>query len=161
MHIPGTLKNLVWPAAGIPKAIHVDNAQEFHGDAFTMACEDWGIAVQYRPFGGKPYGGHVERLIGATMRAVHVLTGNAQFSTLEKGDFDSEKDAALTLAEFEDWLDLEISANAPCGLGGNTAGGQVVDIDVYRTRYLPFGWRRLGRTGVTLFGVTNWSDVFA
>ena len=108
VHVPGTLEELVWPTSSIPKAIHVDNAQEFHSEAFKSACEDWGIAVEYRPHGGTHYGGHIERLIGATMGAVHVLPGTTQSSLAEKGDYDSEKHAALTLAEFEDWLHLEI-----------------------------------------------------
>ncbi|WP_144389836.1 Mu transposase C-terminal domain-containing protein [Phaeobacter sp. 22II1-1F12B] len=175
VHVPGTIEELVWPTAGIPKAIHVDNAQEFHSDAFRMACEDWGIAVEYRPFGGKHYGGHVERLIGTTMGAVHVLPGTTHSSIVEKGDYDSEKHAVLTLTEFEDWLHLEICRYhntvhealgrtplaAWADMGGDTAGRQVVDVDAFRTSFLPFEWRQLGRTGVTLFGVHYWSDVFA
>jgi putative transposase len=175
VHVPGTLEELVWPMAGIPKAIHVDNAQEFHSDAFRTACEDWGITVEYRPFGGKHYGGHVERLIGTAMGAVHVLPGTTQSSVAEKGDYDSGKHAALTLAEFEDWLHLEICRYhntvhealgrtplaAWADLGGDTAGRQVIDVEAFRTSFLPFEWRRLGRTGIALFGVNYWSDVFA
>ena len=57
VHVPGTLEELTWPTAGIPKAVHVDNAQEFRSRAFKSACEDWGIDVSYRPKGGKHYGG--------------------------------------------------------------------------------------------------------
>ncbi len=32
VHLPETLEEVVWPTAGIPKAIHVDNAQEFHSE---------------------------------------------------------------------------------------------------------------------------------
>lgn len=175
IHVPGTLEELVWPTAGIPKAIHVDNAQEFHSEAFKTACEDWGVAIEYRPIGGKHYGGHVERLIGTAMGAVHVLPGTTQSSTAEKGDYDSVKHAALTLAEFEDWLLLEICRYhntvhealgrtplaAWADMGGDTAGRQVVDVEAFRTSFLPFEWRQLGRTGITLFGVHYWSDVFA
>lgn len=175
IHVPGTMEEVVWPTGGIPKAIHVDNAQEFHSDSFRMACEDWGIAVEYRPLGGKHYGGHVERLIGTTMGAVHVLPGTTQSSIVEKGDYDSDKHASLTLVEFEDWLHLEIcryhnTVHAALGrtplaawadIGGNTAGRQVVDVDAFRTSFLPFEWRQLGRTGIALFGVHYWSDVFA
>ena len=42
------------------------------------------------------------------MGAVHVLPGTTHSSIVEKGDYDSEKHAALTLTEFEDWLHLEI-----------------------------------------------------
>ncbi len=175
VHVPKTLEKLVWPTSGVPKAIHVDNGQEFHSAAFKAACEDWGIRVEYRPAGGTHYGGHVERLIGTTMGAVHVLPGTTQSSAVEKGNYDSGKHAALTLSEFEDWLNLEIcryhnTHHAALGrtplavwtdLGGDEAGRQVVDVDAFRTSFMPFEWRRLGRTGITLFTVGYWSDAFA
>lgn len=86
LHVPGTLDELIWPTSGIPKAIHVDNAQEFHSEAFSSACEDWGIVVEYRPPGATHFGGHIERLIGTAMGAVHVLPGTTQSSAAEKGD---------------------------------------------------------------------------
>jgi len=175
VRVPKSLEVLTWPTAGIPKAIFVDNGQEFHSSAFKTACEDWGISVEYRPAGGAHYGGHVERLIGTTMGAVHVLPGTTQSSIVEKGDYDSAKYAALTLSEFEDWLHLEICryhnthhralGRTPLAawvdLGGDEAGRQVVDVDAFRTSFLPFEWRQLGRTGITLFSVGYWSDAFA
>ncbi len=174
VRVPKTLEELTWPTAGVPKAIYVDNGQEFHSSAFKTACDDWGISVEYRPAGGAHYGGHVERLIGTTMGAVHVLPGTTQSSTVEKGDYDSGKHAALTLSEFEDWLHLEICryhnthhtalGRTPLAawtdLGGDEAGRQVVDVDAFRTSFMPFEWRRLGRTGITLFSVGYWSDAF-
>ncbi len=138
---PRTLEELAWPTSGIPNAIYVDNGQEFHSTAFRSACEEWGIRIEYRPAGGAHYGGHIERLIGTTMGAVHVLPGTTQSSILEKGDYDSSKHAALTLSEFEDWLYLEIcryhnSTHSALGrtplaawadLGGDDAGRRVVD----------------------------------
>lgn len=175
VHVPGTLEELAWPTAGIPKAVHVDNAQEFRSRAFKSACEDWGIDVSYRPKGGKHYGGHVERLIGTTMGSVHVLPGTTHSSPKDKGDYNSEQNATLTLAEFEDWLHLEICRyhNTPhralgrtplaawSDLGGDTAGRQVVDVDAFRSSFMPFEWRKLGRTGITLFEVRYWNDAFA
>ena len=46
-------------------------------------------------------------------------------------------------------------------LGGDEAGRQVVDVDAFRTSFMPFEWRRLGRTGITLFSIGYWSDAFA
>ena len=175
VRVPKSLEVLTWPTAGIPKAIFVDNGQEFHSGAFKTACEDWGISIEYRPAGGAHYGGHVERLIGTTMGAVHVLPGTTQSSVAEKGDYDSAKYAALTLSEFEDWLHLEICryhnthhralGRTPLAawvdLGGDEAGRQVVDVDAFRTSFLPFELRQLGRTGITLFSVGYWSDAFA
>lgn len=175
VRVPETLEELTWPTAGIPKTIHVDNGQEFHSSAFKTACGDWGISIEYRPVGSPHYGGHVERLIGTTMGAVHVLPGTTQSSIVEKGDYDSGKHAALTLSEFEDWLHLEIcryhnTRHAALGrtplaawidLGGDDAGRQVVDVDAFRMSFMPFEWRQLGRTGISLFSVGYWSDAFS
>ena len=174
VRVPKSLEVLTWPTAGIPKAIFVDNGQEFHSAAFKVACDDWGISIEYRPAGGAHYGGHVERLIGTTMGAVHVLPGTTQSSIVEKGDYDSSKHAALTLSEFEDWLYLEIcryhnTRHAALGrtplaawadLNGDEAGRQVVDVDAFRMSFMPFEWRQLGRTGISLFSVGYWSDAF-
>ena len=175
VQVPNTLEELAWPTSGIPKAIFVDNGQEFHSAAFKLACEEWGIGIEYRPAGGAHYGGHIERLIGTTMGAVHVLPGTTQSSTLEKGDYDSSKHAALTLSEFEDWLHLEIcryhnSTHSALGrtplaawadLGGDDAGRRVVDTEAFRISFMPLERRRLGRAGITLFSVGYWSDAFA
>lgn len=165
--LPKTLEELEWPASGIPKAIYVDNGQEFHSAAFRSACEEWGIEIEYRPAGGAHYGGHIERLIGTTMGAVHVLPGTTQSSVLEKGDYDSSKHASLTLSEFEDWLHLEIcryhnTTHSALGRtplaawadhGGDDAGRRVVDTEAFKISFMPFERRRLGRTGITLFSV--------
>ncbi len=175
VRVPKSLEVLTWPTAGIPKAIFVDNGQEFHSAAFKTACDDWGISIEYRPAGSPHYGGHVERLIGTTMGAVHVLPGTTQSSIVEKGDYDSSKYAALTLSEFEDWLYLEIcryhnTRHAVLGrtplaawadLNGDEAGRQVVDVDAFRMSFMPFELRQLGRTGISLFSVGYWSDAFA
>ena len=172
--LPKTLEELEWPTSGIPKAIYVDNGQEFHSAAFRLACEDWGIEIEYRPAGGAHYGGHIERLIGTTMGAVHVLPGTTQSSILEKGDYDSSRHASLTLSEFEDWLHLEIcryhnTTHSALGRtplaawadhGGDEAGRRVVDTEAFKISFMPLERRQLGRTGITLFSVGYWSDVF-
>lgn len=175
VRLPQTLEEFEWPSAGVPAAIHVDNGREFHSAAFISACEEWGIDVVYRPRGGTHYGGHVERLIGTTMGAVHVLPGTTRSSISEKGDYDSAEHAALTLSEFEDWLHLEICRyhNTPhrglgrtplaawADMGGDSAGRSVLDLAAFKISFFPFELRRLGRTGIALFNVHYWSDVFS
>ncbi len=53
------------------------------------------------------------------------------------GDYASKKHAVLTLTEFEDWLPLAVCRD-------------------HNTRH-----EALGRTGITLLGVHDWSDAFA
>jgi putative transposase len=169
------LEGLPWPTAGIPKAIHVDNAQEFRSHAFQEACDEWGIEVNYRPPGRPHYGGHVERLIGTCMGAVHVLPGTTNSSPQNNGDYDSVGTASMTLSEFEDWLALEVfryhakrhgslertPLAAWAHLVGDDVGRRVVDHDAFLISFMPFERRKLGRTGIKLFSIQYWSDAFA
>ena len=77
-----------WPARGIPRVIHVDNGAEFHALAFERACAEHGVDLIYRPPGTPRFGGHIERLIGTMMGAVHLLPGSHFSSIRERGDLD-------------------------------------------------------------------------
>ncbi|RZK44310.1 MAG: hypothetical protein EOO61_04250 [Hymenobacter sp.] len=93
-----------WPCWGIMRAIHTDNAKEFVGTTLQRACEQYGIK-RLRRIPKKPYlGGHVERLMKTFMQQVHELPGSTFSNTKEKGDYNSLKEAALTLREFEYWF---------------------------------------------------------
>ncbi len=105
---PESLEEFYWPASGIPRAVHVDNGRDFRSAAFQSACSEWGIVIEYRPPGRVHFGGHIERLIGTAMGAVHVLPGTTQSSPKDKGEYDSTVKAAMTLEEFADCLHLEI-----------------------------------------------------
>lgn len=103
------LQNLDWPTGGLPGAIHVDNAREFHSDALVRGCQEYGIRLDHRPPGRPHFGGHIERLIGTMMGAVHLLPGTTFSNVGEKGSYDSEQQAMLTLTELERWLTLQIA----------------------------------------------------
>lgn len=98
-----------WPAEGLPETIHVDNAKEFRSKAMKRGAEEHGISLQYRPIGAPHYGGHIERLIGTMMGAVHLLPGSTFSSIKDRGDYDSVAKSAMTLDELERWLALEIT----------------------------------------------------
>jgi len=55
--------------------LHLDNAKEFRSEALRRGCEQYGIAIDYRPVRTPHYGGHIERLIGTMMEKVHLLGG--------------------------------------------------------------------------------------
>jgi len=103
------LQNLDWPMAGLPRLIHVDNAKEFHSQALLRGCQEYSIAIEHRPRRQPHLGGHVERLIGTMMGAVHLLPGTTFSNASEKGSYDSEGSATLTLPELERWLALQIA----------------------------------------------------
>ena len=103
------LQTLDWPMAGLPRLIHVDNAKEFHSQALLRGCQEYSIAIEHRPRRQPHLGGHIERLIGTMMGAVHLLPGTTFSNANEKGSYDSEERAVLTLAELERWLALQIA----------------------------------------------------
>lgn len=98
-----------WPMSGKPKQLYLDNAAEFKSEALRRGCEQHGIELAYRPPGQPHYGGIVERIIGTAMQMIHdELPGTTFANPGERGSYDSEKMATLTLRELERWLALAI-----------------------------------------------------
>ncbi len=93
-----------WPVWGIPAKIHMDNAKEFRGNMLRRACEEYGIDIEWRPVGRPNFGAHVERVLGTFSKEIHTLPGTTFSNTRQKGEYDSEGKASLTLSEFETWL---------------------------------------------------------
>ena len=167
--------NVPWPAQGKPDSIHVDNGRDFRSRAFQSACAEWGINLVYRPSGSPHFGGHVERLIGTMMGAVHLLPGTTQSSVAAKGGYDAEANAAMTLREFDRWFALEIcrynnSIHSSLGcspvakweaLAGEMAGDIPFDMEAFRVSFLPSEQRQVRRDGIHLFDLRYWSDALA
>ncbi len=104
---------------------YVDNAAEFKSEALRRGCEQHGINLEYRPAGQPHFGGIVERVIGTAMGTVHELPGTTFSNPVQRGDYDSEGKAALTLRELERWLALAVAAyhgSVHGGLGQTPAG---------------------------------------
>jgi putative transposase len=167
--------NAPWPAQGKPVSIHVDKGREFRSQAFQSACAEWGINLVYRPPGSPHFGGHVERLIGTMMGAVHLLPGTTQSSVAAKGGYDAEAMAAMTLGEFDRWFALEIcrynnSIHSSLGctpvakwdaLAGEMSGDIPFDMEAFRVSFLPSEQRQVRRDGIHLFDLRYWSDALA
>lgn len=96
LNVPGS-----WPVWGKPAMVHVDNAKEFRGMALERGADQHRIDLQWRPPKTPNYGGHIERLIGTTMRFVHKLPGTTFSNPQQRKGYDSEANAALTLKELE------------------------------------------------------------
>jgi putative transposase len=165
--------NTDWPAHGIPKAIYVDNGAEFHARAFERACSEYQIDLQHRPPGTPRYGGHIERLIGTMMGAVHLLPGSHFSNIFERGDLDAEAEAVMTLHELETWLALEITgsyhAQIHSALETTPTSAWAAQADAARLSmpadfrqflvdFLPLEQRVLQRDGFHLFHIRYWSD---
>ena len=166
-----------WPAEGLPETIHVDNAKEFRSKAMKRGAEEHGISLQYRPIGAPHYGGHIERLIGTMMGAVHLLPGSTFSSIKDRGDYDSVGKSAMTLDELEHWLALEItryhaewhrSLGMPPVAAWNEAYGRreaplrrPYDPEEFRIDFLPSTERMVRRDGIHLFGLRYWDDILS
>jgi putative transposase len=170
-----------WPMEGLIEHIHLDNAKEFHSEALRRGCEQYGTGIEYRPVRTPHYGGHIERLIGTVMGKVHLLPGTTFSSVAAKGDYDSEKHAAVTLGELERWLVHAIAGvyhrevhralgTTPLaawerGISGDATtlgrGTPVAVPDPHRflIDFLPIERRLIRRDGISLHSLSYWSDV--
>lgn len=93
-----------WDCSGIMHTIHVDNGSDFKSEDLKKSCALYGINLEFRPVARPHYGGHIERLIGTLMNQTHELDGTTFSNIKERDEYQSEKKAVLTLAEYEKWL---------------------------------------------------------
>ena len=161
-----------WPMAGKPGELFMDNAAEFKSEALRRGCEEHGIRLAYRPPGRPHYGGIVERVIGTLMEMVHELPGTTFSNPAQRGDYDSETKAVLTVAELEKWLALAVASyhgrvHGTTGqtpqarwVAGNaeTPAVTVANESAFLVDFLPVFRRRLTRTGFVIDHVHYFSD---
>ncbi|MCW3768980.1 transposase, partial [Paenarthrobacter sp. PAE-2] len=95
--------------SGKPRLLYLDNASEFKSEALRRGCDQHGIELAYRPLGRPHYGGIVERVIGTAMKQIHELPGTTFSNPSERGGYDSDREAALTLRELEKWMVLAVT----------------------------------------------------
>lgn len=98
-----------WPLWGIPNMIHMDNAKEFRGIDLQNVCNEYGINIVWRPVGKARFGGHIERFLGSLSEHIHILDGTTKSSITSKREYNSQKNATMTLNEFERWLTVLIA----------------------------------------------------
>lgn len=95
-----------WPCWGIPRTIHADNAKEFRAEMIQRACKEYGISMEWRPVATPHYGAHIERLLGTLNREIHTAPGSTFSNPGERGEYDSDAESAMSLAEFERWFTI-------------------------------------------------------
>jgi putative transposase len=164
----------VWPMSGKPHELYVDNASEFHSEALRRGCEQHGIGLRYRPKGQPHFGGIVERLIGTMMRMVHDEVPGTTFSDIgQRGAYDSDGQAVLTVAELQRWLALatacyhgqvhETLGRTPAGVWAELLAEQGAPVTVasqtaFLVDFLPVTRRSLSRTGFQIDHVQYYCD---
>lgn len=167
-----------WPVSGLPDVIHLDNGAEFHGKALVRGAPEHGIELMYRPVARPHYGGHIERLIGTMMGAVHLLPGSTSSGIAKRGSYDPQKHAAMTLDELERWMALQIvgryhaEVHSALLLPPRTAWEDAVaarshplrlphDPERFLVDFFPYEERCIRRDGLHLFGIRYWDDVLS
>jgi putative transposase len=93
-----------WDIWGFPETIHVDNGADFRAEAIKEAGLVHGINIEFRPVGRSNFGGHIERVIGTLMNAVHEIPGTTFSNIQQKAEYDADKHSSMTFLEFERWL---------------------------------------------------------
>lgn len=166
-----------WPISGFPDAIHLDNAKEFRSRALQRGAEEHGIELIHRPVATPHYGGHIERLIGTMMGAVHLLPGTTFSDIDERGGYDSAANATMTMDELERWMVLEIThyhadrhrtlGIPPLAAWHEAAARRVrpvrhpYDLAGFMIDFLPSVDRLVRLDGIHLFGLRYWDDVLS
>jgi putative transposase len=165
-----------WPVAGIPDLLHLDNGPEFDSASLVRGAQEYGIEIEHRPVMKPHFGGHIERLIGTVMGAVHLLPGTTFSNSTEKADYPSESTARLTLSELERWLTLQIAGvyhhsvhsalhRPPMdawqdGLGRRSNAPRLPsDHEQFFRDFLPGELRLVRRDGIRLFNIHYWDNV--
>lgn len=95
-----------WRFFGVMDTLHMDNAREFRGNMLKVACREYDIDIHLRPVKRPEYGAHIERLMGTVTERLKSVKGATFSGPKEKGEYDAEGNACLTLDELEQWLVL-------------------------------------------------------
>ena len=171
---------LAWPGHGVMEVLHLDNAREFRGNMLRTACSEYGIDIHLRPVKQPHYGAHIERLMGTVSQALKDVRGATFSGPKEKGIYDAEGNACLTLDELERWLILLFARyhrEIHAGIGTTpdnrwregTLGsdkipmrgipGHIADVEKVRIDFMPYIERTIQAYGVVIDQVHYYSDV--
>lgn len=87
-----------WPARGLPETIATDNGMELHGNTVEAVSLEMGISLLFCGVAHPEMKGCIERTIGTLNRdLIHTLPGTTFSNPLERGNYDSTKEAAIDL----------------------------------------------------------------
>lgn len=170
-----------WEIYGIPSKYAVDNGKDLIGLDMQRVCDEFGMTMVRRPVGRPVYGGQIERILGTINKQIHNLPGSTFSTIAEKGEYDSIKNATFSLEEITQWL-TEFIVNkyhnrVHHGIGmtpkqkyfmgifgddehpGTGLPPIVENIQSIKIALLPAFYRTVQKDGITLDGITYYSDV--
>jgi putative transposase len=98
-----------WDAWGLFGTMVADNGMELHGETVERGLAQYGIKIQYCPRKKPWFKGKIERLFRTVDTSLTAnIAGKTFESILERGDYDSSKQAVVTLSTFkrivEKWI---------------------------------------------------------
>lgn len=116
---PKTWLNKLWPdfagrweACGIPVLVLVDNGAEFISENFQHMGAALDMTIRLAPVKMPEYKGVVERFMRTLEEScLSGLPGRTFSNTQEKGDYDAEKAATLTLEDFRKYFHFWLMAD--------------------------------------------------
>jgi putative transposase len=174
------IEDVEWPCWGVMGRLHMDNAKEFRGDMLKVACAEYAIDLELRPVKKPHYGGYIERLMGTVSEELKKVAGTTFSGPAEKGLYDSEGNAVMTLAELERWLiyflakyhnrlhggigttPLQKYREGLLGVKGKPGRGlpaRRLDEEKVRIDFMPFIERTVQDYGVAIDDVHYFSDI--
>lgn len=170
-----------WEIYGIPSKYAVDNGKDLIGLDMQRVCDEFGVTMVRRPVGRPQFGPHVERVFRTINKEVHNLPGSTFSNTAEKAEYDSAKNATFTLEEITQWL-TEFIVNkyhnrVHHGIGmtpkqkyrqgilgddknpGTGLPPIIENKESIKIALLPTFYRTVQKDGITLDGITYYSDI--
>lgn len=92
-----------WPVFGLPQGLYMDNGQDFKSESIQRFCQEYGIKDVYRPVARPQFGGAVERVLKTCMDNLHEVPGSTYSGITQRGTYNSQKEAVMTIDELEQW----------------------------------------------------------
>jgi len=93
-----------WPVWGKPRMVHADNGKDFRSHTIRDALDEHDIRYEFRPPATPHYGAHIERLCGTLGNHIHAVPGSTFSNPKQRGEYDAQAKAAMTLRELRCWL---------------------------------------------------------
>ena len=87
-----------WPAYGVPELLVADNATQFRSQDFELACLQIGTRVEHAPVRKPWYKASMERWFQTqNTRLLHELPGTTFSNVIDRGEYDPQKHAAISI----------------------------------------------------------------
>lgn len=166
-----------WPTYGIPETVVADNGLEFHGVDLEGLAFDLGFRLEFCPKRQPRFKGTIERYLKTiNYHFAHQLPGASFARFHQRGDYDPQKCALMTLSEFknlfEKWVVDVYAQTIHKGIGttpwqrwheGLAAHEPKLpaDLCVLQQRIGQSSSRKLRRDGFELNGIRYNGDVLA